>query len=402
MRTYQAFSVVFVLGSLAVIGSAQVYNTVKICARLCSDGSTYTKCIDTYGSASQGDCHERISCPSPLTNAGDAYDLGEDKNLKFKEISACQKNLDNMRKNPNLPVIVSKKVVPPLSAFGSEPGSISEAFGWHRHYSEYSDQEKLMLGRRIVTHNKKTRDLVYTDEEVLEVGRRSFEFVQKVIQLSSEAGVYTNSKCAGCSLIMQSIEEKLTSAMCSQASSLVTDVICQLSTPVLSPFCNFIISAVEVDTLLETLCQGVLSSVINATGLRYRANLLCSTLTCENQPSTIQKESQITGNCKAVTAGLLKRSYNERCDQILSLCNMAEKGFCIGTTIKEFKEQTGSFVEAAIDTIGNLVIGKTPSAVESVQKLATECMNIKCGGYSSATMSAPITLLLLIALAILL
>jgi len=387
MKNQQVLFVAFILAAVSTIVSAGVYDTVKICARLCSDGSTYTECIDTYGSASQADCHERISCPSPLTNVGWAYDLGESENLRFKELSQCQANLNNMRSKPNLPAIVDKKYEPKSFSLKKAQGPVGEAMQWHPEYDQYSEEEKVMLGRRIVAGNIRTRDMVYTDEEVREIGRRMFEFVREVQTVTTQSGVYTNGKCAGCSIIVQSIQKKLTASVCSSVTTVVTDVICKAVPPALDSFCGIILNAFEVDTLLTTLCEGAFSKAINATGIATRANLLCSTLTCLNQPDQVQSKSQITGICKIVKTGDTQRSLNERCDQLIRVCDMAEKGFCVATTIKELKEGTSSFVDAAAGTIAALVKGDVPPVVESVKKLAMECTGVKCGGEPSAARS---------------
>jgi len=394
MKVSQVFFVALLLAFIATTASAGVYDTVKICARVCSDGSTYTECIDTYGSASQGDCHERITCPSPLQNNGWAFDLGESQNLRFKELSTCQQTLNSLRNKPNLPVIVPQKYKPVFSPT-EKKGPIQEAMEWHSDYSEYTDEEKLMLGQRIVVGNNKFRDLVFTEEEVRDIGHRMFNFVQEVKKVTTESGVYTNSKCAGCSLIVQSIQEKLTVGMCSTISEVITGTICKASSPVLSTFCNIVLSAGEVDTFLSTLCEGAFSKVINATNIRTRANVLCSTLTCLNQPTKIQSTTQITGQCKTYLVGSSARSLNERCDELIKACDMVEKGFCFASTIKELVSDTKEFVDASPATLGLLVIGNVKKAADNVIKLATECTGIKCGGqYSAARMTIPLGLLI--------
>jgi len=400
-----AFVVVFM--GFASLGEASVFDTIKICGRLCSDGSTYTQCVDTYGSASFGDCHEAVHCPPPLQDSGWSYDLGEDENLRFSEMEPCQNTLNRMMKDPNLPVIVEAEYKPVeiRRALSKEEQAIRDAMEWHHDFSLYSKEEQLSLGQRILAGNKRTRDMIVTEEETREIGRRMFEFVASVRAYTNRSGVYTNSKCAGCSLIVQSIQNKLTSSVCSSISGVVKSTICAATTPVLQSFCNILMDAVEFETLVSTLCENAFSSAIQATNLRERANLLCSSLTCTNQPDVIQSENDITGQCKQVTVGSSERSLNERCDELIAICDMAEKGFCVAGTIKELNEQTSSFVDCAIDTVASLVLGQTPPVAESVQKLATECMEATCGGgggdgpnMSSAVMATPIALLLLLSL----
>jgi len=388
---------------------------VRVCARSCSDGSTYTKCVEVDGLLSQ-DCHEAIHCPKPLYDEGWAYEFK--RGVSFETESECQNALNRMKKDPNLPVIVPEKWKAPAFRrnLNSKQQAIKEAMDWHDEFLLYSPEERLALGQRILSANKRIRAEDYSEQDTRDIARMMFEFVHQVRERTNKTGVYTNSKCAGCSLIVQSIEEKLTSKGCSAISDVISSTLCGATGPALESFCSILLGATEFDAMVSTICESALSKVVDGMGIRDKANLLCSTLTCTNQPTTVSKKSEITGKCDLVGSGDNARATNQRCDELIAICDMAEKGFCVADTIKEFKESvSGGFVEASIKTLADIVTGKTPAAVQSVRDLAVKCTGVKCGGggddddddddgskhvFGSATMDKPFLFAILLVIGV--
>jgi len=373
-----------VLGFLCFEVSGQAgWDSVRICAIACSDGSTVAKCCDMFGAMSSGDCFYAkrmgmIDCPSPLHAVSDVYDLGANQDMTFTNIDDCQRVFDKWKTSPNLPVIVNDNVTAPVKARGYDP--IREAMNWHKDFSKYTAEEQLILGQRIVQGgNKQARDRSYTDQELRDLARGMFGFVQTVREKTNKTGVYSNSKCAGCSLIVQSIEERLTSSACDSITSVIKGTVCG-SNPVFETFCSAIISATGVEQIVEGLCLSAFNNVIGATGIRDRANYICSSLTCTSPPEQVTSENDIMGSCKIVNGAQDKRSLNERCDELIRICDMAEKGLCISDSLNEIKEMLDDgFVKAGINTILSLVNGELPPAVEAAKK-AAKCSGVKCGG----------------------
>ena len=223
-----------------------------------------------------------------------------------------------------------------------------------------------------------------------------FSFVKNVKENTNKTGVYTNSKCAGCSLIVQSIEEKLTDSMCGYLSDTLRTVVCN-SNPVLEMFCSGLLdgSLDAVQQMIEEICYSALDGFAEVSGIRERANHICSSLTCTIPPSDVTTDDDITGSCNAVKVGSdddSLRELNERCDELIRICDMAEKGFCIADTIKEIKDEaSGDFIDASLKTLQNIACGEMPPVAESVKKLATECSKVKCGGVlASASVTNPL------------
>jgi len=372
--------------SLEVLGQASVKG-VKICAISCSDGSTYAKCCDMSGAAQSGDCYYAgsplfgdLHCPSPLQPVSYIYDFGANREWEFLTLEDCQSVFDSISKKPNLPVIVKDSVKPVIdSRTYSNP--IKEAMEWHPEFSMYTDKEQLMLGHRIINANKKTRQISYSDEDVREIAHYMHDYVKRVNEKTNKTGIYSNSKCAGCSLILQNLEERVGSAICDHLSGTITGAICG-SNPVFQPFCEAIASSSGVEEIIQSLCLDVFNGVVGGTGLRERANYVCSALTCTSQPSQITSENDIMGSCKTVGSSENdKRSFNERCDELIRICDMAEKGLCISDALDEIKEVVdGGIIKAGVDTIFSIVNGEKLPVEESAQKLAFECSKVTCGG----------------------
>jgi len=178
---------------------------------------------------------------------------------------------------------------------------------------------------------------------------------------------------------VQSIEERLTASACEDITSVITGAVCG-SNPVFETFCSALVSAAQVDQIIQGICLSAFDSVIGATGIRERANLICSSLTCTSQPSQVTSESDIMGTCNIVQDSGDVRSLNERCDELIRICDLAEKGLCISDSLNEIKELAGEgFVKAGINTILSLVEGELPPVAEAAEK-AAKCSNVKCGG----------------------
>jgi len=336
-----------------------------------------------FGAASSGDCFYAknmgmISCPSPLRAVSDVYDLGASRDMTFTNLDDCQRVFDKWKSSPNLPVIVKDNVTAPVKRRDHDP--IREAMEWHDDFSKYTPEEQLILGKRIIQgSNKQARDRSYSDAELREIARGMFGFVQSVKEKSNKTGVYSNSKCAGCSLIVQSIEERLTSSACDSITSVIKGTVCG-SNPVFEIFCSALVSASGVEQIIQGICLSAFDNVIGATGIRDRANYICSSLTCTSPPSQVTSENDIMGTCKIVDGTQDKRSLNERCDELIRICDLAEKGLCISDTLDEIKEIVDDgFVKAGVDTVLSLVNGELPPAVEVAEK-AAKCSGVKCGG----------------------
>jgi len=393
---FVAFALFLFTLSLEVFGQAS-WASVRICGIVCSDNNTYAQCCDLFGAIQSGDCMWAqqmgyLNCPSPYHAVSYPFDLGANRDLAFTNVDACQRVFDSWKTSPNLPVIVSDSVVPPISR---NQNPMREAFEWHDDFSQYSLEEQLELGKLIVEGNNKTRSQAYSDEEVREIARTMFGFVQSVREKTEKTGVYTNSKCAGCSLIVQSIQEKLTSSTCSTVTSVLKGAVCG-SNPVFEIFCNAIVEFTEVDKIVESICMDAFNGIIGATGIKERANYICSLLTCTNQPAQLTSEKDIQGTCDGVTESNDVRTLNERCDELIRICDLAEKGLCISDSLDEIKEFVDDgFVKAGLSTLLSLVEGELPPPVESARKAAEECSRIKCGGeyddsISSASQPAPL------------
>jgi len=373
------FAFVLLTSSLEVFGQAS-WASVRICGVVCSDNNTYAQCCDLFGAIQSGDCMWAqqmgyLQCPSPYQPISYPFDLGANRDLAFTNVDDCQRVFDSWKTSPNLPVIVGDSVVPPITR---NQNPIREAFEWHDDFSKYSLEEQLELGKRIIEGNNKTRSQAYSDEEVRDIARTMFGFVQSIREKTEKTGVYTNSKCAGCSLIVQSIQERLTSSACDKITSVLKGAVCG-SNPVFELFCNAIVEFTEVDKIVESICLDAFNGVIGATGIRDRANLICSSLTCTSQPSQVTSENDIQGCCSAVTDSNNVRTLNERCDQLIRICDMAEKGLCISDTLDEIKEFVDDgFVKAGLNTILSLVKGDLPPAVDTAKK-AAQCSKVKCG-----------------------
>jgi len=390
--------------SLGVYGQAP-WNSVLVCATPCSDGSTYAACTETFGGISPGDCSWFQTCPEGLSQVGTAYDLGAGRGWSFSSVEACEKAFNKLRQKPNKPVIVSDKVTPVISTRGTR-NDLHEALQWHSDFSFYSAEEQLLLGQIVVAGNQKTRDRSYSDEKLRSIAHGAFNFVRNVRETTSnKTGVYTNSKCAGCSLIVQSIDQKAGSAICDSIASVIKGSICGTN-PVFEIFCDAATSAVGFDEVLESTCLNLFDGIVSATGIRDRANYICSTLTCTSQKAQITSEDDIMGSCDLKQIGGDTRSLNERCDELIRICDLAEKGLCIKNSLNEIEEMVeGGFVKAGVQTVLNLVNGKLPPALD-VAKEAAKCSKAKCGGdddddEDSAIMAKPVLSLALVAVFVL-
>jgi len=381
---YQVVIIALVLSMICVgvFGQAP-WASVKICAVACSDGSTYAQCIDMFGGPSSGDCsYAGIACPPPLQSVSYVYDFGEKDGLAFTSVQDCQVFFDNMRRTPNLPKVVDGTAhanIDVRSRTGSGKG-IKEAMEWHKDFSMYTEEEQLLLGQRIIAAaNGNNRTRSYSEEEVRDVARSMFGFVKNIRENTEETGVYTNSKCAGCSLIVQSIEEKLTGDMCDKLTNVIKDSVCG-SNPVFELFCDALedIGIDNLELIVQNICVQAINGVAEASGIRETANYICSTLTCTSQPEEITSEADIMGSCELKENS---KSYNERCDELLRICDLAEKGICIADAVLEIQDElSGGWIKAGVNIISSLVQGELPAVAESAQKLAVECSNVKCGG----------------------
>ena len=353
-------------------------NTIRMCSRSCKDGSAIVKCIDTGGASQSGDCYSATIGLYPLNcnsatggNGGEVFDLHKyGGGPKFNSISDCEAISKPLKNNPNIPSISNKKYVDVLNSMLYR----------YDDFNSYSIQEKNKI-RTLVSQKLNKRFISSFNESTSDdMVRELHGFAIKVRALSTTdtRGIYTNSKCAGCAILIESIIDKVSDTTCDVISDTIESTLCATTGPFMM-FCSAISDKSGATDFISSLCLTALNEVSTFTSIDDRAKSLCSRLTCNVQSATIKSEYDITGTC-TVKTNIREGSselvaFNERCTQFLNIVELAERGICIADSIKVIKDTFSDPIEAGLDIIGSLAIGEISNVEESIQNLAEGCSN---------------------------
>jgi len=353
----------------------------------CGDGSSYLDCYDAFGGV-QGvdtDCFGlHHSCPSSLTTLSVSdfavpSSSGAPKILKFYSLNDCKKYLSNLKKYTNEPAISAQKYSNIHFNTRSENDRFYELLDLHDNFADFTEDELNELKEAALLKTSSSRREAFL-EDWHESLRAIHKFSAYLKETTSQKGVYTNSKCAGCSVMVNGLINSGVDKICGKANDFVYDMICNKIPETFESFCSALLDAGKVNDMIEAICQGTVGRIANS--VSNVANDLCSELTC-TQPQvssgSITNESQITGTCSVKDSKVL----NERCDEFLDTIALAKKGICIAENALTIVEQVGEGfsnpIKAGLSVLGDLCTGKLPTLVGATMDL------IGCSGASVAT-----------------
>lgn len=375
-------------------------DTIRLCTRPCSTGQSITQCVETFGSISSGDCTAPNAFPNcpPGTNSGPVRDLKASSGLNnyWKTVPQCETYRKRMLNVTNSPTVYQPK----KQKRSLQMDPLQELLSRYYFLDQYS-QVELSKVSAIIREKLPSAKRAAFDTNEAEIIKSVHGFYQFTVSYQNQTGVYTNSKCAGCSVMIQGILEKVTSQACDSIASTITSTLCATTGP-FATFCGIFVDIVTKElesqgvATIGTMCQTAIREFVAGTGVEPFANDICSRVMCTiAQASNPTSKEQLTGNCNFVNQKVL----NERCSQFLTIVQLADRGLCVSGNAIKIINAAKNPVDATIENLSNLVLGKTPPLVENVQealKCSREAGNIIIGSASFARLSMPVLLLALL------
>ena len=291
---------------------------------------------------------------------------------KFYTIEACEKVLKAYKSEPNVPAVAYKKYNFDFKKRGSY--TLNELLIKHRNFSNYEDEEVdemiSLLGPKFSNRR----------EDGLAALRGLHKFTNFVREKTEQKGIYTNSKCAGCSTMVQGLANAGIGAMCDSLTDKIFGIVCDLPEGVFGSFCNVLKSS-DLGETIGMLCNSVAG--LATSSIVEKAAEICSELTCTSPQASsglINELSQLTGTCDKT------KNLNERCDEFLDELACARRGICIAeTTIKVFevaKDVVVNPAKAGLKALADLVVGETPEVYTAITDLTN--VHDKCNGIGAA------------------
>jgi hypothetical protein len=368
------FLVIF-FSVFSVTFAQSVFDSIIICGVSCSDGSTWLGCYEAFGNAQSGggDCSTPglgvSTCPNNLQtlsifNFASAPGETYGTSVKFRSISECNSYLKKMQQNTNIPTYTSKKYQS-LNVKRSSKNREYELLDKYMSFDNYSESELEELHLLLLPNDLKKRELF---ESNWKPTLRAFHsYYRKIREATDKPGVFTNSKCAGCSVMVQSIIDSGIDELCGTMQDAMVDALCNRIAGTFNSFCSALVSGSNLAAMVDSICTAALS--FTTKGIADSAVKICSELTCTSpQSNSVTNENQITGTCSALSS----ETINKRCNEFLDAVQLAKKGICIAKgTIEVFDKASEALTpEGTLSALGNLCTGKLPDIFEAATDLA--------------------------------
>lgn len=338
---------------------------VGICGLNCQKNGdkatlSITRCCDAFGQANglALDCSDpyfgpggaaAITCPQGYAELGDRYpvyitNVQRSVQYSWTSTAECEPFVKQMQQEPNNPAMSSNKII-----FSARQTSYVSILLEREDFDSFSPEEIQSLVSALEKRISPTKSVQFeaSQVETLRALHGIAHFWSK--KSSSSTGVYTNSKCAGCSVFVEGVVKKGSSLVCDAIKDVVKATLCTLTGPFAS-FCNTVTDSVlkisDADKALGSLCELAVTKVANDSKLTVNANKLCSELTC----TAPVQQSQVTGLCEPLD----QKSYNQRCSEFLDVVDLAKKGICIAESIKIIVETAKDPIVAGVDVLQKL------------------------------------------------
>eukprot|EP00054_Salpingoeca_dolichothecata_P003070 m.25125 g.25125 ORF g.25125 m.25125 type:complete len:515 (+) comp13517_c0_seq1:3-1547(+) len=369
------FLTVWIVASIFAVSDA---NSIKLCQFTCpSTKITYSKCIDTFGSASSGECPvptalqwgntneftafpdvdytnvcpdlTQWSCPNSAPNCNLVF--GENV---FDSPKACWTAFQNFMTADNPPVVVTSQLeAPSSSSRRRRTTDLSLALHEQDDLQKLTPQERTWLEQELQLLMQEHSDpaVRVTREDAAMALEPVSSVMQAHVRLrrETEGGVYTNSKCAACAFFVDEVLSKFddkfgeaVTKVCEAVVKVVLNLLCTATGP-FKFFCNLVVDIAEqvLLPLGTALCETIVGALTN--GLRESIkdganDYICSKLTCGDNELGQQAACETNKGSPV----------NIRCSEFLNAAALFQRGLCIVDNVIK-----------AVDTVNNVI--KDPS-----------------------------------------